>query len=77
VLKISRIILSVIVVLISGYILITQNFDLNPLMGLFIAGLLLVVGISEFQKEQKLYGYLLIIVTLFVLFVSIQGFLLS
>ena len=45
---------------------------------MFFLGLtMLVMGLQEFKKERKAYGWLLVVVFLFSLFVSIQGFLLS
>ena len=45
---------------------------------IFFLGLtMLVMGLQEFKKERKEYGWLLVVVFLFSLFVSIQGFLLS
>ena len=46
-------------------------------MILFLGLMFLVMGLEEFQKEQKAYGWLLVVVFLFSLFVSIQGFLLN
>jgi len=43
-------------------------------MMLFIGLLMLVMGLQEFKKERKVYGFLFVIVFLFSLFVSIQGF---
>ncbi|MFD1039687.1 YczI family protein [Virgibacillus byunsanensis] len=46
----------------------------NPfLLGLFM----LVIGIDEFQKGRKSYGYMSIAVSLFAFFVSLQAFFLN
>jgi hypothetical protein len=76
-LKISRIILAVIVVFISGYVLITKNYGLQPYTMFFTGLLMLVMGLYEFQNGRKEYGYLGIIVSIFLFFVSFQGFLLK
>jgi len=45
-------------------------------MTLLLGLMMLVMGLEEFQKERKTYGWLLVVVFLFSLFVSVQGFLL-
>ncbi|WP_285292006.1 YczI family protein [Bacillus sp. ISL-18] len=45
---------------------------------IFLLGLtMLIFGLEEFRKERKMYGWLMVVVFLFSLFVSIQGFLLK
>ncbi|WP_308017484.1 YczI family protein [Alkalihalobacillus deserti] len=61
----------------SGYGLITKNYGLQPYTMLFAGLLMLIVGLIEFKKERKEYGYLSIIVSIFLFFVSFQGFLLN
>ncbi|MGE6514050.1 DUF3953 domain-containing protein [Lysinibacillus sphaericus] len=44
---------------------------------IFFLGLfMLILGIREFQRERNVYGWLLIVVFLFSVFVSIQSFVL-
>lgn len=76
-LKLLRIILSVIVTSLAGDGLINGNFEFQPYMMLFVSLAMLVMGIEEFQKGQKNYGWLSIVVFIFILFVSIKGFLLK
>ncbi|MGM0875244.1 MAG: DUF3953 domain-containing protein [Bacillota bacterium] len=76
-LKISRTILAVIVIFISGFGLFTQNFKFQPYMMFFLSLMMMVMGLEEFQKERKGTGWIFITVFLFILFVSIQGFLLK
>ncbi|WP_163971179.1 DUF3953 domain-containing protein [Oceanobacillus halotolerans] len=74
--KSSRLVFAFIGVLLSGYILISGNQALMPLMMLSLGFLLLSVGFDELQRKQnKHWGYTSIIVSLFVFFVSIQSFL--
>lgn len=76
--KIIRIILGIIVIALSSYSLISRNFELMPFMMLFLGAFMLVSGLSELQKDRKRFeGYMCIIVSLFIFFVSIQGFLLN
>ncbi|MBD1380458.1 DUF3953 domain-containing protein [Metabacillus arenae] len=76
-LKILRYILSVVVILFAAYGLIIQNFKYNHIMMFFLGLMMLVMGLEEFQKERKAYGWLFFVVFLFSLFVSIKGFLLN
>ncbi len=76
-LKISRYVLSVTVLLFAAYGLITKNFNYNSIM-IFLLGLtMLVMGFEEFRKGKKANGWLFVGVFLFSFFVSIQGFLLG
>ncbi|MED3803558.1 DUF3953 domain-containing protein [Lysinibacillus xylanilyticus] len=74
-LKILQIVFSIIVVSLSAYGLITRDYQLNFLTTLFLGLFMLTLGFKEFQRESKFYGWLLIGVFLFSVFVSIQGFL--
>ncbi|MFB6805055.1 DUF3953 domain-containing protein [Peribacillus butanolivorans] len=77
-LKILRIAFSIIVLILSGYGLITENFELSSYMIFFLGALMLVTGLAELQKDRKrFWGYMSIIVSLYAFFVSIQGFLLN
>ncbi|MFF2287876.1 DUF3953 domain-containing protein [Peribacillus butanolivorans] len=77
-LKILRIVFSIIVLILSGYVLITGNFELSSYMIFFLGALMLVTGLAELQKDRKrFWGYMSIIVSLYAFFVSIQGFLLN
>lgn len=76
-LKISRITLAILVIALSGYNLITRNFELMPYLILFLGAFMLVTGLAELQKGNTFWGTMSIIASLFVLFVSIQGFLLN
>jgi len=74
-LKILQIIFSIIVCSLAAYGLITHDYQLNFLMIFSLGLLMLILGIKEFQREQKVYGWLLIGVFLFSVFVTIQSFL--
>ncbi|ASK63986.1 hypothetical protein CFK37_18400 [Virgibacillus phasianinus] len=74
-LNIIRVILSIIVLALSGSIIFTQNSGLTPYLMLFLGVLLLVIGIIVLLKDKKSFsGYMNIIISLFVLYVSIQQF---
>ncbi|MGC7930416.1 DUF3953 domain-containing protein [Lysinibacillus sp. VIII_CA] len=74
-LTILQIIFSIIVVSLSTYGIITDDYQLNFLMIFFLGLLMLILGIKEFQREQKVYGWLFIGVFLFIEYVFIQTFL--
>ncbi len=77
-LKLSRITLAIIVICCSLFSLITQNFELMPYLMLFLALFMLVTGLAELQKDRKrFWGYISIIVSLFVFIASIKGFFLN
>ncbi|MGG0369355.1 DUF3953 domain-containing protein [Priestia endophytica] len=77
-LKRLRIFLSVIVLVLSGYSLITQNFKLMPYFIFLLSAIILVTGLIELKRDKKeFWGYACIIVSLFAVYVSIQGFLLN
>ena len=76
-LEITRIILCVITILLAAYGLVTGNFELQPFMIFFLGLLMLVMGLIEFRKERKKYGWLFIVAFLLSLFVSIQAFIWS
>lgn len=73
-----RIVFAIITLVLAGYGLITGNSGVvSPYMMLFMGAMLLVMGISEIKNERKQIGFISIIVSLFVFYVSIQGFLLN
>ncbi|KYG32935.1 DUF3953 domain-containing protein [Priestia endophytica] len=77
-LKRLRIFLSVIVLILSVYSLITQSFKLMPYSMFLLGAMILVTGLMELKKDKKeFWGYVCIIVSLFAVYVSIQGFLLN
>ena len=76
-LKILQIILSIIVISLAGYGLITDDFKFQPYMILLLGLTILVMGLREFQTGHKGFGWISIVVFIFMLFVSIQGFLLK
>ncbi|MEW5593806.1 DUF3953 domain-containing protein [Peribacillus frigoritolerans] len=73
-----RIILTILVIVLSGYSLITQTLELMPYYMFFLGALILVTGLAEIQKDRKgFWGYINIAISLFVFFASIQAFLMN
>ncbi|MED3836777.1 DUF3953 domain-containing protein [Peribacillus frigoritolerans] len=76
--KIVRIILAIIVLALSAYQLITENFELMPYSMLFLGAMILVTGLSELQKDRKgFWGYMSIVISLFIFFVYIPDILMN
>ncbi|WP_099157782.1 DUF3953 domain-containing protein [Virgibacillus ndiopensis] len=70
--KILRIILSIIVVALSSYGLLTGTSGVIMPYALLLLGImLLIIGITEFQEKRKATAITLFFVTGFSLFVSI------
>ncbi|MCM3170318.1 DUF3953 domain-containing protein [Peribacillus frigoritolerans] len=71
-----RVILAIVVIVLTGYNRITET-ELTTIM-FFLGALILVIGLSELQKDRKeFWGYMNIVISLFIFFVSIQGFLMN
>ena len=52
-LKILRIVLSIITISLSGFSLITENFEYIPYLMLSLGATMLVIGSIELQKNRK------------------------
>ncbi|AIF43047.1 hypothetical protein X953_07675 [Virgibacillus sp. SK37] len=77
-LKISRLVLSIIVVLMAAYGLVTGNMENLPIIMVLLGIQLLLTGIELLQKDRKSFlGYADIVISLFLFFVAIQGFVYS
>ncbi|WP_318566469.1 DUF3953 domain-containing protein [Peribacillus simplex] len=71
-----RIILAIIVLALSAYQLITENFELMPYSMLFLGAIMLVTGLAELQKDRKgFWGYMNIVISLFIFIFYIPYFL--
>ena len=56
------------------YSLITDNYGLMPWMFLTMSLLLLIMGIDEYLKGRKVFGVSSLLAFPFVLYVSLDGF---
>ncbi|WP_430087529.1 hypothetical protein [Peribacillus butanolivorans] len=64
-----RIILTIVVIVLSGYSLITQTFELFPYYMFFLGAFMLVTGLAELLKDRKgFWGYMNIAISLFIFF---------
>ena len=72
-LKILGSILAVSVIALSGYGVISQNFEFMSYLMLLLGALMLVSGLIELQEDRKRsIGYMFIVVSLFIFAVSIK-----
>lgn len=70
--------MNVIVIVFAAYVLSAQNFTLMPYVMLTMGIFMLVAGFEKIQKDRKeFWGYMFVIVSLFILFVSAQGFIVN
>ena len=68
-LKLSRLLFSVLVIASSVYILITKNFDFIPYLLMALGASTLVIGISEVRLDKRnFWGYVSIAATFVVLY---------
>ena len=73
-LKVLRIILSVIVIGLAVYGKITNNFEFMPYMMFFMGLLMLVTGVSELQAKRKTSAICIFLAAAFLFFVAITTF---
>ncbi|WP_027108321.1 DUF3953 domain-containing protein [Lacticigenium naphthae] len=71
-LKILRIVLSIIGIVIAGYALLSKNYIVMPYMLFFMGATLLVLGIAEIIEERKQIGIISIFASLFIFYVSVH-----
>lgn len=71
-----RVLFPVVTIAIAGYGLITNNFEYQPIMMLSMGLTIFVTGLHEFKQNKKYRGWVLMILSAFSLFVSIQSFIL-
>ncbi|QBP39745.1 DUF3953 domain-containing protein [Paenisporosarcina antarctica] len=75
---ISRIIVLILILTLSSYSLITENYVLIPYMILSLGVLVMITGLVELQKNKKsILSYFSIIASFFIFFVFIRGLIVS
>lgn len=74
-LLVLRIILAIIVITLSVYSLASDNHEIYPYMSLFLGLMMMVIGISEFKAKRQAIAIMCILVSVFVLFVAANEFL--
>ena len=74
--NVVRTILAIVVIVLSGYSLITQTFELMPYYMFILGAFILVSGFIELQKDRKgFWGYMNIVISLFIFIFYIPCFL--
>lgn len=73
-LKILPFVFGIIVIALSTYGLVTRDIQFNFLTIFFLSLSMLTLGINAYQSERKAYGWFLIGIFLFLVYVSIQSF---
>lgn len=73
-LKFLQIILSITVISLAGYGLITDDFKFQTYTMLFLGLTILVMGLRNFQSGHKGFAWLSMVVSIFILYVSIESF---
>ncbi|PID03162.1 hypothetical protein CSV65_16325 [Sporosarcina sp. P31] len=76
-LRILHFIFATLGIFFAAYGLITKDFQFQSYMMLCLGLVFLVMSIKDFKKGRKAYGWLLLVTSLFPLFVIIHGFLSS
>lgn len=74
-LLVLRIILAIIVITLSVYSLVSDNQEIYPYMSLFLGLMMMVIGISEFKAKRQAIAIMCVLVSVFVLFVAANEFL--
>lgn len=74
-LKLLHILLAITTMSLAGYAMVTQDFTIQPYMMLSLGLAMFVMGLREFQKGHKGNGWLSTGAFIFILYVSIDGFL--
>lgn len=73
-LKILRGVLSILVIVLAGYSLSSGDFEIMPYMMFVMGAMFLAMGIDEIKETRKLMGTFSILTSIFVFYVSLQGF---
>lgn len=72
-----RTVLAMLVIALALFNFMMSSINLFPFLLLTVAALMLVLGIIEFQKKKMAFGIILVVITAFLIFVAIQGFLIG
>ncbi len=73
-LKVLGIVLSVIVIALAGYALVTKNFEFMPYMYFFLGVLFLGMGIRELKAKRTTNSIVSFLGSAFILFVAIYTY---
>ncbi|MEK5333594.1 MULTISPECIES: DUF3953 domain-containing protein [unclassified Lysinibacillus] len=69
---------AILVMVISIYVKVTENYHLFPLMFALMGVMFLIIGLREYKRTKNLlWGGFFLCTALFILFVAIQGILIN
>ncbi|MGE7920555.1 DUF3953 domain-containing protein [Viridibacillus sp. NPDC093762] len=73
-----QIIFAILVMLIGIFGKVTENYNFQPLMLMFMSVMLLIIGLREYKRSQNLlWGIFYLCTSLFILFVAIEGIMIN
>ncbi|GKV70199.1 hypothetical protein NCCP2716_26970 [Sporosarcina sp. NCCP-2716] len=72
--KITSLILAAIVLTLSIYTLVTDNYFVMPYFELFVSFMFVVLGLLQLRENHKVFGIFLLVCAGFALYASIVGF---
>lgn len=76
-LNILRKLFSIITAALAGYSIFTGDFRFFAYMFLFAGLSMLMLGLKEFKRNKKMWGWMLVVAFILSLFVSSQYFMLN
>ena len=74
ILMLFQIIFAFLVIIISIYSKVTENYNLLPLMLILMSVMFLIIGLREYKRTQSLWrGIFYLCTSLIILFVAVKG----
>lgn len=78
ILMLFQIIFTILVMLISIYSKVTENYNLLPLMLILLSITLLIMGLREYKRTQSLlWGIFIFCTSLYILFSAVKGIMIN
>ena len=78
ILMLFQIIFAILVMLISIYGSVSENYNLLPLMFIFMSAMFISIGLREYKRTKNLlWGIFYLCVSLFILFVAVKGIMIN
>lgn len=78
ILMLLQIIFAILVMLISIYSKVTENFSLLPLILILLSITLLIMGLREYKRTKSLlWGIFILCTSLYILFSAVEGIMIN
>ncbi|OMC77802.1 DUF3953 domain-containing protein [Viridibacillus sp. FSL H8-0123] len=78
ILMLFQIIFAILVMLISIYSKVTENYNLLPLMLILLSITLLIMGLREYKRTQSLlWGIFILCISLYILFSAVESIMIN